>query len=142
MCSSVASVLVSRATSSPCPMMPSRRAATALHMYAPMLVVDVCTLVLPSALRMSAGSPESGSVMAAIDAHVRSAYARSGAPSRPPVVAACAVDAPTVTSSATSAATLPTLDRMRAAYPSGGHREASRCQEAYRLVYTPVVSAW
>ena len=39
-------------------------------MYAPMFVVDVCTLVLPSALRMSAGSPDCASVIATNDAHV------------------------------------------------------------------------
>ena len=38
-----------------------------------MLVVDVCTLRVPSLLRMSAGSPDSGSVIATNDAHVRSA---------------------------------------------------------------------
>src|ERR1700755_3088908 len=76
--SSVVSVRPSRATSSRWEMIPSRCAATALHMYAPMLVVDVCTLVVPSALRMSAGNPEAGSVIAAIDAHVVWAYRRSG----------------------------------------------------------------
>ena len=35
-----------------------------------MFVVDVCTLVVPSAFRASAGSPEAGSVIAANDAHV------------------------------------------------------------------------
>ena len=35
-----------------------------------MLVVDVCTDVVPSALRLSAGSPDCGSVIAAIDAQV------------------------------------------------------------------------
>src|ERR1700742_3972159 len=59
-------------------MIPSRWAATALHMYAPMFVVDVCTLVVPSALRMSAGNPDAGSVIAAIDAHVSWAYRSSG----------------------------------------------------------------
>ena len=38
-----------------------------------MFVVEVCTLVEPSALRTSAGSPESGSVIAAIDAQVSAA---------------------------------------------------------------------
>jgi hypothetical protein len=35
-----------------------------------MFVVEVCTLVVPSAFRLSAGSPERASVIAAIDAHV------------------------------------------------------------------------
>jgi hypothetical protein len=35
-----------------------------------MFVVEVWTLVVPSASRLSAGNPESGSVMAANDAHV------------------------------------------------------------------------
>ena len=61
-------------------MMPRRSAATALHMYAPMFVVDVCTLVVPSALRMSAGSPERSSVIATNDAHVPFAYVRSSPP--------------------------------------------------------------
>src|SRR5215217_4641954 len=39
-----------------------------------MFVVDVCTLVDPSLLRMSAGSPESRSVMATKEDHVRLAY--------------------------------------------------------------------
>src|SRR5689334_1929958 len=81
MCSSVVSVRDSREISSGCLMMPSRRATTALHMYAPMFVVDVCTLVVPSEFRLSAGSPDDGSVMATNDAHVRWAYCRNG--SRP-----------------------------------------------------------
>ena len=39
-----------------------------------MFVVDVWTLVVPSALRMSAGRPDCSSVIAANDAHVVSAY--------------------------------------------------------------------
>src|SRR3954452_21146226 len=39
-----------------------------------MFVVDVCTLVEPSLLRMSAGSPESRSVMATKEDHMRLAY--------------------------------------------------------------------
>ena len=74
MCSSVVTVLDSRSTSSFLRMIPSRSAATALHMYAPMFVVDVCTLVVPSALSTSAGRPEFSSVIAANDAHVVSAY--------------------------------------------------------------------
>ena len=58
-------------------MRPSSSAATALHMYAPMFVVEVCTLVVPSALRMSAGRPERSSVMATKDSQVPFAYARS-----------------------------------------------------------------
>ncbi len=50
--------------------MPSFSAATALHMYAPMLVVDVCTLVVPSRLRMSGGRPDRSSVIVANDRHV------------------------------------------------------------------------
>jgi hypothetical protein len=50
-----------------------------------MFVVEVWTLRLPSLSRMSAGSPESGSVIAASEAQVRSAYScslpsRAGAP--------------------------------------------------------------
>jgi hypothetical protein len=48
-------------------MKPSRRAETALHMYAPMFVVEVWTLLLPSLLRMSAWSPDDGSVIATND---------------------------------------------------------------------------
>ena len=60
----------SRFTSSRFETMPSRSAATALHMYAPMFVVEVWTLVLPSLFRMSAGRPEERSVIATNDAHV------------------------------------------------------------------------
>src|SRR4051794_35308066 len=81
-------------------MNPSRRATTALHMYAPMFVVEVCRLVVPSLSRLSAGSPEDASVIASNDAQVRSAYWRSG--SRWP--RAEAPEAGTSTSSATSAA--------------------------------------
>jgi hypothetical protein len=38
-------------------MMRNRAAATALHMYAPMLVVEVCTSVVPSACNWSVGNP-------------------------------------------------------------------------------------
>ena len=54
-------------------MKPSRRATTALHMYAPMFVVEVWTLVVPSALSTSAGSPLFASVIATNDAQVVSA---------------------------------------------------------------------
>ena len=70
MCSSVVTVRDSRFTSSRFEMKPSRCAATALHMYAPMLVVEVWTLVLPSLFRTSAGRPEERSVIATNDAHV------------------------------------------------------------------------
>src|SRR3954452_14157163 len=66
-----------------------------------MFVVDVCTLVVPSPFRVSAGSPDERSVMAANDAHVRSAYWRSGSPRW----WADALAAGTSTSAATSAAT-------------------------------------
>ena len=39
-----------------------------------MLVVEVWTLRVPSALRMSAGSPDRSSVIASNDAHVFAAY--------------------------------------------------------------------
>src|SRR3954451_16193526 len=42
-----------------------------------MLVVDVWTLGVPSASRLSAGRPLSGSVIATSDAHVCAAYPRS-----------------------------------------------------------------
>ena len=54
-------------------MIRSRSATSALHMYAPMFVVEVWTLVLPSALSASAGSPLCASVIATNDAHVSSA---------------------------------------------------------------------
>src|SRR5947209_8073229 len=60
-------------------MIPSRSAATALHMYAPMSVGDVCTLVLPSPFRTSAGRPDGVSTIAASDAHVRARAAVSHA---------------------------------------------------------------
>jgi hypothetical protein len=66
-------VLPSRSTVSPWPMMPSRSATSALHMYAPMFVVEVCTLRVPSNFSVSAGSPLCASVIAANDAHVPSA---------------------------------------------------------------------
>jgi hypothetical protein len=68
--SSVAIVLERRATSSRREMKPSRCAETALHMQAPMLVVDVWTLVLPSLFRMSAGRPDERSVIATNDLRV------------------------------------------------------------------------
>ena len=71
---SVVSVFESRMTSSFSEMMPRRWAATALHMYAPIFVVDVCTLRLPWLVRTSAGRPERPSVIATKDAHVRFAY--------------------------------------------------------------------
>ena len=74
MCSSVVIVARRRSTTSAWPTIPSRSAATALHMYAPMLVVDVCTDRLPSASRMSAGRPLRSSVIATNDAHVSRAY--------------------------------------------------------------------
>src|SRR3954447_17013259 len=98
MCSSVVSVRDSRVTSSWLSMNPSRRAATALHMYAPMLVVDVWTLVVPSALSTSAGSPESVSTIAVNESHVRCATSCGDS------VAAEAPLTGTNTSSATSAA--------------------------------------
>ena len=52
-------------------------ATTALHMYAPMFVVDVCTLRVPSYLSESAGSPVRSSVIATNDAHVPRAYSRN-----------------------------------------------------------------
>jgi hypothetical protein len=73
MCSSEVTVCPSRVTASRWPMIPSRSAATVLHMYAPMLVGEIWTLVLPSALSTSAGRPLCGSVIAAIDDHVPSA---------------------------------------------------------------------
>ena len=54
-------------------MIPRRSATTVLHMYAPMFVVDVWTLRVPSAARLSAGSPDDGSVIATNDAQVCSA---------------------------------------------------------------------
>src|SRR3954451_10860905 len=56
--SSVPIVFDKRATPSAWLIRPRRSAATALHMYAPMLVVEVCTLRDPSASRLSAGSPD------------------------------------------------------------------------------------
>src|SRR4051794_37538560 len=50
-----------RDTSSRRPMKPIFCATTALHMYAPMFVVDVCTDVVPSAFSASPGSPDVGS---------------------------------------------------------------------------------
>src|SRR4051794_3754275 len=75
--SSVASVCVMRATASACPMVPSRSTTTVLHRYAPMFVVEVWTLGVPSAWRLSAGRPLSGSVIATSDAQVSAAYPRS-----------------------------------------------------------------
>ena len=46
-------------------------------MYAPMLVVDVWMLRVPSAFRLSAGSPESVSVIATNEDQVSRAYWRS-----------------------------------------------------------------
>src|SRR5262245_32175922 len=87
-----------------------------------MFVVDVCTLVLPSALRTSAGSPDCGSVMAVNESQVRCAYWRSG--SLPPWAEAVATG--TKTSTAATAATctkrmLPPLEGLpvNAAYPLG-----------------------
>ncbi len=54
-------------------MIPSFSATTALHMYAPMLVVDVWTLRVPSRSRMSLGKPERSSVIATNERHVPSA---------------------------------------------------------------------
>ena len=42
-----------------------------------MFVVEVCTLRVPSALRMSDGSPDRSSVIASNDAHVFAAYSLS-----------------------------------------------------------------
>ncbi len=67
-------VVSRRATASSCSMNPRRSATTVLHMYAPMFVVDVWTLGVPSAARLSAGSPVSASVIATNDAQVCSAY--------------------------------------------------------------------
>jgi hypothetical protein len=69
-CSSVPIVRSRRETSSSWPMIPSRSAATALHMYAPMFVVEVCTERDPSSPSTSAGSPLSSSVIATNEAHV------------------------------------------------------------------------
>jgi hypothetical protein len=71
--SSVVSVRDARDTSSRVPMMPRSRATTALHRYAPMFVVEVCTLRVPSSPRLSAGNPVRASVMAASDAQVSAA---------------------------------------------------------------------
>ena len=68
--SSVEIVRFMRAASSRREMMPSRSAATALHMYAPMLVVDVCTSRSPPAWSWSVGSPLCSSVIATNDCHV------------------------------------------------------------------------
>ena len=46
---------------------------TALHMYAPMFVVEVWTLVLPSAVEDVGRQPGRSSVIATNDAHVSSA---------------------------------------------------------------------
>ena len=73
MSSSVPIVRRSRDTSSERRMMPSRSAVTALHMYAPMLVVDVWTERLPSLSRMSLGRPDCSSVIAANERQVSSA---------------------------------------------------------------------
>ena len=54
-------------------MIPRRSAATALHMYAPMFVVDVCTERVPSASSRSVGRPVAGSVIATNEAQVPSA---------------------------------------------------------------------
>src|SRR3954469_1509539 len=124
-------VRVSRACSSRWPMMPRRCAATALHRYAPMFVVEVCTLGVPSASRLSAGRPEPGSVIAASDAHVCTAYWRSWASPAP--VLARAPPAPIATSSAASAATAPTLDRMAAPFPGRRPGEAAGGQADDRL---------
>ena len=71
--SSVVIVFVSRLTTSAWSTMPSFSAAMALHMYAPMLVVDVCTSVWPSSKSWSVGSPLSVSTIAVNDAQVCSA---------------------------------------------------------------------
>jgi hypothetical protein len=71
--SSVVIVRRIRLTSSRWPMIPSCSAATALHMYAPMFVVDVCTLVVPSVLSASGGRPVRSSVIAANERQVPSA---------------------------------------------------------------------
>ena len=63
------------------PMMPSRSATSALHMYAPMFVVEVCTLRVPSALERVRRQAGPSSVIATNDAHVP---ARSGAARSPP----------------------------------------------------------
>jgi hypothetical protein len=71
--SSESMVRDSRATASRRSTMPSSRATSVLHMYAPMLVVEVWTLRVPSAARMSAGSPDRGSVMASKERQVSAA---------------------------------------------------------------------
>src|SRR5829696_5846710 len=80
-----------------------------------MFVVEVWTLVVPSLLRMSAGSPDRGSVIAAKDAHVRSAYWCSSLPLWAFLADACPTGMST--SSATSAAK--DLTRMSAPFPDG-----------------------
>ena len=95
-------------------MIPSRSATSALHMYAPMLVVEVCTLRVPSASRRSAGSPERSSVIATNEAHVAVAYACncSLAPAADPADTRAGVS---MTSSTASTATLATPGRTAAA---------------------------
>src|SRR5512133_668146 len=103
MCSSVVIVLDSRATASAWPTMPSRSATSVLHIYAPMLVVEVCTSRLPSACSWSVGSPELASTIATNDAQVSWAY-RSSAPAGATAAAAGPAGAEGASSPVNSAA--------------------------------------
>src|SRR3954468_12753332 len=87
-------------------MRPSRRAATALHMYAPMLVVEVLTSRVPSAFSASVGRPVRSSVIATNDAQVPRAYSRRSASFEPPRADAVAGNN---SDNAASTATNPTL---------------------------------
>jgi hypothetical protein len=73
MLSRVPIVVDSRATVSRRSTIPSSRATSVLHMYAPMFVVEVWTLRLPSAARLSAGNPDCGSVIASNERQVSAA---------------------------------------------------------------------
>ena len=101
-------------------MIPVFRAATALQRYAPMFVVDVWTLRVPSSARLSATSPLPSYVIAAIEAHVSAAYRRmtrvSPSPPAAPASRAAPADpgAPVMTSPVTAAATRTRLWRMAA----------------------------
>src|SRR5262245_58769135 len=80
-----------------------------------MLVVEVCTLVVPSAFSTSAGRPDRSSVIAANDAQVVSAYRRRSPPF------AAAVETGMNVSSATAAARNLTLisASQRVDFPPG-----------------------
>src|SRR3954454_12606235 len=91
-----------------------------------MLVVDVWTLGVPSASRLSAGRPLSGSVIATSDAHVCAAYPRSVDRSeglRPlPAAAADPADARARTTARSGAARRADIGQPRA----GGGSETGR----------------